>query len=138
MERHLGLLNLLQKNIFVTNKFIWVGRQEFLAFVRSLLGATKKNELKKKKKIVPQKWLNSPVKKYKIFSEIKDFRENWGFTDNFQNSIKKSFRHYIGSKLFIRFFEMSLSSRNIFGQYNWQKILNLSFCKILMKIAKNT
>ena len=119
---------LFAKKTFLSQiNFIWVKRQEFLAFARSLLGATKKNNWKKNKKSVPQKWLNSSVKKHKIFSKIKDFRENWGFTDNFHNSIKNCFRHYIGSKFFLRFFEMSLSSRNIFGSYNWQKILEFEF-----------
>ena len=40
------------------------------------------------------------------------------FMDNFQNLIKTFFHHYIGSKLFLSFFKMSVMHEENLGQYN--------------------
>ena len=49
------------------------------------------------------------------------------FIDNFQNLIKTFFHHYIGSKLFLSFFKMSVMHEENLGQYNWHKISKFNF-----------
>ena len=49
------------------------------------------------------------------------------FMDNFQNLIKTFFHHYIGSKLFLSFFKMSVMHEENLGQYNWHKISKFDF-----------
>ena len=83
--------------------FLWhmvvirVGTQKFL--VRKVFFGQPKKKIKKNNFLSP-KVTKFCSKKNKNFPQIKDFWENWGFTDNFRNSIKNFLHRYICLKSF--------------------------------------